>query len=140
MMLLWFYELGCAHSLTSLFFLQLIRPFTTQKPIDVKKLESYKEGVSKVLTAIDSYFLQDRKFILGNEISIADLQAVCEIEQVLATGINPLVEHDRLLEWSNRVREATNPHYQEAIKVVYGVANRLKQKLKESGQDSGVTD
>lgn len=78
--------------------------------------------------------------MLGNEISIADLQAVCEIEQVLAVGLDPFRQHPRLAEWAQHVRDFTNPHYDQAAKVVYGVSKRLKEQLRDGQMDSGLTD
>ncbi|OQV25395.1 putative Glutathione S-transferase theta-1 [Hypsibius exemplaris] len=115
-----------------------IRPALKKAPVDLKKLENYKSGVLKVAAAIDSYFLQDRKFMLGSEVSIADLQAVCELEQVLTVGLDPFRDHQRLADWAKRVRDITQPHYEGATTTVYGVAQRLLQKLKDDKLDSGL--
>lgn len=115
----------------------MMRPIVNKHPVKQDKVEQYKKGIEKTVTGIDSYFLQDRKFFLGDYISIADLQAMVEIEQVLASGYDPLASYKSLQDWRERVRETTSPHYQEATKILYQMTTRMQQLLdKEHPSDN----
>lgn len=58
-------------------------------------------------------------FLTGGSISIADLSAACEIEQVKIAGYDPCNGRPHLSSWLKAVRDWTNPFYDEAHKYVY---------------------
>lgn len=64
------------------------------------------------LKMIDQFFLKDNKFIGGEEISIADLSAACEVSQVLLLKVD-LTQFKNLSLWFKRVmeiKEVANAH------------------------------
>ena len=54
-----------------------------QRPVEEKKVARFQEEMEKCLGQIESIWLDGgkKKFISGNEISIADILACCELEQ-----------------------------------------------------------
>jgi len=52
-------------------------------PIDEKAVKKFQDGMENCLQEIEHIWLKDgkNKFICGNEITIADLLACCELEQ-----------------------------------------------------------
>lgn len=115
-------------------------PVTEQQPVNVEKVQKFRAGVDGVLADIKSYFLDGKMFISGDKASIADLQATCEIEQVLGGGINLEKNHPEILQWMHRVRTETNPHYADATKILYQVAGKLKAVIQSQKLDNGIQD
>ncbi|XP_065084635.1 glutathione S-transferase theta-1-like [Ochlerotatus camptorhynchus] len=75
------------------------------------------------LDFIESNVLQsDVKYIAGDEISIADLVAACEIEQPKLAGYDARVGRPKLTAWMQRVKEHTQPDYDEAHEVLHRFA------------------
>lgn len=61
-------------------------PLLTGQPLSPEKLEGVTEELNIVLKQFEEKFLQDKPFIAGSEISLADLVALVELMQV---SINP---------------------------------------------------
>ena len=67
-------------------------------------------------------------FLLGEEISVADLFAACEIMQPWSAGFDVCATRPRVAEWMKDVISATQPHFDQAhiynqqIKDTTGVA------------------
>ncbi|CAH2294336.1 glutathione S-transferase theta-1-like [Pelobates cultripes] len=59
-----------------------------------------------ILTHIETLFLKDQLFLTGDEISVADLVAIVEIMQVVASGVTVFEDFPKLDAWKNRVKEA----------------------------------
>lgn len=55
---------------------------------------------------IENYFLKDRKFIGGDEVSLADLQAICEFTQFWMVHIDPVEGYPRISQWMKDVQAA----------------------------------
>ncbi|XP_053677843.1 glutathione S-transferase theta-1-like [Anopheles nili] len=100
-----------------------LRPRMFGTKVDPKRAEQYKTQMESCLDFIEREFLGGgSRFIVGDEISVADLLAACEIEQPKMAGYDPCVGRPNLTEWMARVREATNPFYDQAHKLVYKIA------------------
>ena len=50
----------------------------------------------------------------GDEISVADLFAICEIMQPWSAGFDVSLTRPRLAEWMTEVMKKTQPHFDEA--------------------------
>lgn len=88
----------------------------TMDPRVAKRLKAEMVGC---LDFIETNVLQrDVHFIAGDEISIADLVAACEIEQPKLAGYDARVGRPKLTAWMQRVKETTQPDYDEAHKVL----------------------
>lgn len=54
-----------------------------QRPVEEKKVARFQKEMEKCLGEIETVWLDggNKKFIMGDKISIADLLACCELEQ-----------------------------------------------------------
>lgn len=64
----------------------MLLPLITGQPLPPEKLEFVTEELNVVLKQFEEKFLQDKPFIAGSEVSLADLVALVELMQV---SINP---------------------------------------------------
>lgn len=93
------------------------------------KLEPYEPAIvehvmENSLDAIENIWLADTTFLASNTISIADILACCDLEQIRITSYDPFKNRPKLENLWRRVRELTNPVYDEAHAVCYKMANR----------------
>ncbi len=97
----------------------LFRQLTGQDP-DPKKIEECTGTLERSKRLLEEYFLKEGKFIGGaEEISIADLQALCEFTQFLMVSNDPLEGRPRLAKWMEDCKSALQPHFDEVHKSVY---------------------
>ena len=73
---------------------------------------------------LENYFLKETKFINSQDISIADLQALCEFTQFWVGGVDPFKEKPRLAQWMEDCKEELHPHLDTAHKMIYVVKER----------------
>lgn len=88
--------------------------------------------MEKSLDTLENVWLNssDRKFLASEEISFADILAACELEQPKMAWYDPFEGRPKLKSWYERVKQATNPHYDEAHKIVeIVIAKNGKAKL-----------
>ncbi|XP_060067850.1 glutathione S-transferase theta-1-like [Ylistrum balloti] len=100
-----------------------ILPRLRNKPIDWKKVEGFRKGVAITIRQTDEYFLKDnRPFLGGDEISIADLLGICEMMQLYACGEEKFIESNpNVNAWAERVKPKLAPYFDEANVMVYKV-------------------
>ena len=96
-----------------------------------ERLSQLEALLGKSKKSIENYFLKDRKFIGGSEISIADLQAVCELTQFWVAGCDPCEGRPIIARWMSDVQSALQPHFDEVHKMIYMARDRgiFKGKL-----------
>ena len=74
---------------------------------------------------IENYFLKDRKFIGGDEICIADLQAMTEFTQFWMMHLDPGEGYPRISQWMKEVQAAVG---QEAFDEVHVFVYSMRDK------------
>ncbi|XP_077330906.1 glutathione S-transferase theta-1-like [Lithobates pipiens] len=89
-----------------------------------------------VMKHLEETFLKDRPFLAGDEISLADLVAIVEIMQVVASGVPVFEQRPKLEAWKKRVEEALGPEvFKEAHEDILNVKeqqlNSLSPEVKE---------
>ena len=72
-------------------------------------------------------WLETSKYIAGNEISIADLSAACELGTILAVDYD-LEQHKKVTEWYKRVLSI--PEVKDVLKTSLRIFTRVKEKKK----------
>ena len=76
------------------------------------EVKRFKAELEKTVKHIDNYFLRDNDFLCGNEISVADIQALCELLQLCGTGNEHLfLSNKRIKAWADRVKARLQPYF-----------------------------
>ncbi|XP_054852821.1 glutathione S-transferase theta-1-like [Eublepharis macularius] len=91
---------------TKVFFIKALVPLLLDEPLPPAKLDGALEELKETLKLFEEKFLQDRPFIVGNEISLADLVAIVELMQPLGAGYDIFEGRPKLAAWRRRVEEA----------------------------------
>jgi len=102
------------------------------KPVNEAKLQRHKDDLDRCLDDIERVFLRNNsKFINGlDDISIADLFAVAEMEQPMGANYDVLANRPILTAYVNRVRGRLQPHYDFAHQFIRKVREGvIKGKL-----------
>lgn len=116
---------------TMLFRILFRLPQETKQPVNKAEAEDCRERNKAVVRHLDQYFLKDKNFLCGREISIADLLAVCELMQLhVVDEVNIVHQNDRVREWFSRVKDRLGSAFDEGHKIVYKVHDLYKSTLK----------
>ncbi|XP_072207193.1 glutathione S-transferase theta-2B [Excalfactoria chinensis] len=109
---------------SKVFLSKVLVPLLTGQPLPPEKLEGATEELNVVLNQFEEKFLQDKPFIAGNDISLADLVAMVELMQPVASGYDLFAERPKLAEWRRRVEEAVGKQlFQEAHEEILNAKN-----------------
>lgn len=106
----------------------VIAPRMTGNPVDQKRASFFRNQLENVLDQIENIWLKDRLYIAGDEITIADLLAVTELEQPEMAGYDVRQGNPRITEYMARVRQRLQPHYDDA----HSAVRQTKQTFAES--------
>lgn len=115
-----------------LFFMQWVLPFRTGVKPTEKQIEAQKRTLVKCLDDLENIWLKDNKFLIGSEITFADLLAVSSLEQVIGMRLYELDEqrHSKVESWLREVRQFFGPAFKEAHQFVYKFGNMIKDSTK----------
>ncbi|KAM7345502.1 glutathione S transferase T1 [Cochliomyia hominivorax] len=85
----------------------------SQEVIDklIKEMEQHLKLVEKI-------WLKDGDFLTGKKLTVADLVGACEIEQTKLCKYDVAPKFPKVSDWLARVREESNPYYDEAHKFI----------------------
>uniref|UniRef100_A0A8B9RJC7 glutathione transferase n=1 Tax=Astyanax mexicanus TaxID=7994 RepID=A0A8B9RJC7_ASTMX len=67
---------------SKVFWFRGVLPVVTGAPVPKEKMDSAMEDLNTSLKLFEEKFLQDKPFIIGDQISLADLVAIVEVMQV----------------------------------------------------------
>jgi len=109
------------------FRIQVIEPRMTKQPIDAARLAEYQSQLETCLDKIETIFLRDAPFLAGDEISIADLLGICELQQPMSVRHDVFRGRPQLDAWAKRVQDRLHPHFYEASAHI----NKVKEMFKE---------
>nr|XP_056715589.1 glutathione S-transferase theta-1-like [Euleptes europaea] len=90
-------------SASKILWLKVVIPLFLGQQTPPEKLQDAIDDLNGSLRKLEDKFLQDKPFIVGTEISLADLVAIVELMQPLGAGWDIFENHPKLLEWRRRV-------------------------------------
>ncbi|CAB1321777.1 unnamed protein product [Coregonus sp. 'balchen'] len=115
---------------SKVFWFRAIVPIITGAEVPKEKIDSALEESLKVF---EEKFLEDRPFIIGEKISLADLVAIVEIMQPVGTGLDVFENRPTLSVWRDRVKkELGEALFDEAHKTIMHV-DSLPQTFQNNG-------
>ncbi|XP_041455901.1 glutathione S-transferase theta-1-like isoform X1 [Lytechinus variegatus] len=115
--------------MTKVFLAEVIFPRMTGTPPDPAALAPDIQRMEETLDNIETYFLRDKPFLCGDDISIADLFGVNEVIQIEPCGYGTLDRRPKLKAWIGRVRERVQPEiFDDVCQLIYKLA-KTKPKL-----------
>ncbi|XP_058444860.1 glutathione S-transferase theta-2-like [Malaya genurostris] len=89
--------------------------------VDPDKSLRLRDNMIKCLHQFEIEWLEEgrKPFLTGQDMTYADLLAACEIEQTKITGFDARAGRPHLAAWLERVRNRTNPFYDQAHRIIY---------------------
>ncbi|KAK7929803.1 hypothetical protein WMY93_006198 [Mugilogobius chulae] len=112
---------------SKLLYLKLMLPIVFKVEVPEQKMKDALEDLDSSLKVIEDTFLQDKPFIIGDQISIADLVAVVEVMQPFAAGVDVFKDRPRLSAWKDRVVQAVGKElFDEAHESIMGAKEAVK--------------
>lgn len=107
-------------------------PIMSGKPPSESKIAMFQGHMEKALDILENVWLEstEKTFLTTNEISFADILAACELEQPRVADYNPFEGRPRLSAWYQKVKEVTNPFYDEAHAIINKIVNSNTRKPK----------
>ncbi|KAI5612914.1 glutathione S-transferase theta 1b [Silurus asotus] len=91
---------------SKVFWLRLMIPKVLGVEVPKDKMDAALEDLNNSLKLVEERFLEDRPFIAGEQISLADLVAIVEIMQPVGSGLDVFKGRPKLSAWRDRVRAA----------------------------------
>ncbi|XP_066544808.1 glutathione S-transferase theta-1 [Amia ocellicauda] len=90
---------------SKIFWFKVIIPTLSDNSIPKEKMDSAMEDLETSLQLFEEKFLQDKPFIVGDQISLADLVAIVEMMQPVGSGVDIFASRPKLSAWRDRVIE-----------------------------------
>ncbi|XP_068127543.1 glutathione S-transferase theta-1-like [Hyperolius riggenbachi] len=118
------------------FWLKCMTPAILGMEAIPQKLDYVLAEFSAVMKQLEEKFLQDKPFLTGEEISLADIVAIAEIMQVIASGVPVFEQRPKLGAWKERVEEALgsvlfNEAHEDILNVKKQQLNTLSSEVIE---------
>lgn len=114
------------------FMLSVLEPMRTGEKPNMDQVEQQKRTLIRALNDLENLWLKDKKYLTGDEVTFADLMAICSLEQVVGLQIFQLDDqrHANIKNWMERVKAYFGPTYQKAHAYLYKFGEVLKQNKK----------
>ncbi|XP_040897525.1 glutathione S-transferase theta-1a [Toxotes jaculatrix] len=114
------------------FLLRTMFPVIMGFEVPKEKMDAAVEDLNQSLNLLEEKFLQNKLFIVGDKISLADLVALITIMQPVGTGLDVFQGRPKLIAWRERVKkECGEKLFDEAHVAIMGVSS-LPQKMQNN--------
>ncbi|KAM6930859.1 glutathione S-transferase theta-1a [Xenentodon cancila] len=90
---------------SKVFLLRALYPFIMGSEPTKERMDVALEDMKQSVDLLEEKFLQNKPFIIGNKISLADVAAVVELMQPVGTGVNSFEGRPKLIAWRDRVKK-----------------------------------
>ncbi|KAL2091812.1 hypothetical protein ACEWY4_011610 [Coilia grayii] len=118
---------------SKIFWFRAMVPLLTGAPVGQERMDSAMEDLTSALAVFEQKFLQQRCFITGKDISLADLVAIVELMQPVGTGLDVFEGRPSLSAWRDRVKKEIGASlFDEAHQVIMNV-HMLPQVFEDNG-------
>jgi len=99
---------------------KFLLPMVNNTPANETEVEKAFQAMLPCLKQMEEIWLDGgkKKFLIGDEITVADLLGLCELEQPGMADYDVFARHPILGAWRDRVRQVVGPHYETAHRVV----------------------
>ncbi|XP_070760070.1 glutathione S-transferase theta-1a [Enoplosus armatus] len=119
---------------SKVFLLRTLFPVIMGSEVPKDKMDAAVEDLNQSLNLLEEKFLQNKQFIIGDKISLADLVAIVEIMQPVGTGLDVFEGRPKLMGWRERVKKALGEKlFDEAHESLMKVSS-LMQKMQNSSE------
>ncbi|XP_022623820.1 glutathione S-transferase theta-1-like [Seriola dumerili] len=109
---------------SKVFLLRSLFPVIMGSEVPKEKMDAAVEDLKQSLDLLEEKFLQNKPFIIGDKISLADLVAIVEIMQPVGAGVDAFEGRPKLLTWRARVtKEFGEKLFDEAHKTIMNVSS-----------------
>ncbi|XP_033947335.1 glutathione S-transferase theta-1a [Pseudochaenichthys georgianus] len=118
---------------SKVFLLKTVFPVIMGSEVPKEKMDTAVQDLNQSLQMLEDKFLQNKPFIVGDKISVADLVAIVEIIQPVATGLDVFEGRQKLTAWRDRVKKALGEKlFAEAHEVIMKVGSLPQQMQNNS--------
>ncbi|XP_069476514.1 glutathione S-transferase theta-3-like [Ambystoma mexicanum] len=115
---------------SEVFWRKAMTPILLGTEADPEKMAAAIKEMNGALGQFEAKFLQDKPFIVGDEISLADLVAIVALLQPVASGVDIFKDRPKLDAWRERVETALGTElFQEAHKAILNVTKMKREPL-----------
>ncbi|XP_043571399.1 glutathione S-transferase theta-2 [Chiloscyllium punctatum] len=111
---------------SKVFILEVLIPRMTGQPLDETKLNKALAELNGTLDILESMFLKDQAFLCGDEMTLADLLAICELMQPLGANRDILKDRPKLIAWRNRVQSALGKTFDDVHSFLYQLRDKAR--------------
>ncbi|KAG7217841.1 hypothetical protein INR49_020833 [Caranx melampygus] len=119
---------------SKVFLLRTLFPIIMDSEAPQEKEDSAVEDLKQSLDLLEQMFLQNKPFIVGDKISLADLVAIVEIMQPVSAGMDAFEGRPKLAAWRARVKkELGEKLFDEAHEAIMN-RSALLQKMQNNPQ------
>ncbi|XP_033476517.2 glutathione S-transferase theta-1a [Epinephelus lanceolatus] len=119
---------------SKVFLLRAFFPLIMGSEVPKEKMDAAVEDLNQSLKLLEEKFLQNKPFIIGDKISLADLVAIVEIMQPVGTGMDVFAGRPKLIAWRDRVKKAIGEKlFDEGHEVIMKVGS-MPQKMQNSSE------
>ena len=102
---------------SSWFFIQHM----AKQPADHPRIVESKTNLLRSFSILNDHTLQNNRFIIGDEISIADVQAICEFTQHWMVGRKVYTGYPNIERWVDACMGELQPHFDNVHAVTYKI-------------------
>ncbi|XP_062272910.1 glutathione S-transferase theta-1-like [Scomber scombrus] len=111
------------------FRLEVLIPTQTSSQVDEVRLVRALSELDDTLDKLETMFLRRQPFLCGDDITVADLLAVCELMQPVGGARDVLQQRPQLQRWRTRVQSAVGESFDRAHAVLFALRDRRHARL-----------